>query len=302
MQLSHTERLTIARLALEGLSIGDSLGAFFEMSRPERLATLVSQQRLPQGIWHYTDDTQMTLSVYKILRAHQTIHQDALAESFVELYEQHRGYGAGTRALIARMRRGEHWRKATETFYKGDGSFGNGGAMRAAPIGAYFTDNLQTVINETRLATEITHAHPEGIAGAIAVAVAAAIAWRWKDRTDITTQVFLNEIIPHLPVTDVKNNCQIAADLPVDTTPLQAAQILGNGSDVSAQRTVPFALWCAGQYIMDYEQAIWHTLSVGGDTDTTCAIVGGIVALYVGEHGIPTSWKAQREPLPDWYG
>jgi ADP-ribosylglycohydrolase len=41
-----------------------------------------------------------------------------------------------------------------------------------------------------------------------------------------------------------------------------------------------------------------HARSVGGDIDTTCAIVGGIVVGAVGLAGIPADWRASREPLP----
>ena len=75
---------------------------------------------------------------------------------------------------------------------------------------------------------------------------------------------------------------------------------LGNGSRVSAQDTVPFALWCAGEYLDNYEEALWLTVSGFGDMDTTCAIAGGIVALYTGVEGIPEVWRAAREPLPGW--
>ena len=64
--------------------------------------------------------------------------------------------------------------------------------------------------------------------------------------------------------------------------------------------TVPFCLWCAGEQLDRYDEALWLTASAGGDIDTNCAIVGGIVANYVGEEGIPLNWRAGREPLPAW--
>jgi ADP-ribosylglycohydrolase len=45
----------------------------------------------------------------------------------------------------------------------------------------------------------------------------------------------------------------------------------------------------------DYEAALWRTVSGLGDRDTTCAIVGGIVALSAG--GVPPAWLAARERL-----
>ena len=75
---------------------------------------------------------------------------------------------------------------------------------------------------------------------------------------------------------------------------------IGNGSGISAQDTVPYVLWCACESLANYEESIWLTASGGGDVDTTCAMVGGIVATYSGVEGIPADWIQAREPLPDW--
>ena len=62
---------------------------------------------------------------------------------------------------------------------------------------------------------------------------------------------------------------------------------------------MPFALWSAARGLGDYEQAFWATAQVGGDVDTTCAIVGGVVA--AGEAGAPPAeWLERTEALPDW--
>jgi len=79
-----------------------------------------------------------------------------------------------------------------------------------------------------------------------------------------------------------------------------AVTVLGNGMQLSAQDTVPFALWCTCQHLFDYEEALWLAVSGLGDRDTICAIVGGIVALSAGMNSIPTAWHDAREPLPDW--
>jgi ADP-ribosylglycohydrolase len=64
-----------------------------------------------------------------------------------------------------------------------------------------------------------------------------------------------------------------------------AARLLGSGLKGTAPDTVPFALWCAARHIDHYEQALWATVSGLGDRDTTCAIVGGVVALATGRRG-----------------
>ncbi len=77
--------------------------------------------------------------------------------------------------------------------------------------------------------------------------------------------------------------------------------MLCNGDLVSAQDTVPFALWCAAHHLDNYEEALWATVSGLGDRDTNCAIVGGIVVCYTGVEGIPVEWRAAREPLAEWH-
>jgi ADP-ribosylglycohydrolase len=69
------------------------------------------------------------------------------------------------------------------------------------------------------------------------------------------------------------------------------------GTRVSAQDTVPFALWCAAHHLDDYEEALWTTVRGLGDRDTTCAIVGGVVVLATGVAAIPAEWRWCREPL-----
>jgi ADP-ribosylglycohydrolase len=203
--------------------------------------------------------------------------------------------------LLPRLRNGDDWRRAAKDLFQGSGSLGNGAAMRVAPVGAYFGDDLPRVVEEARRSAEVTHAHPEGIAGAIGVAVAAARAWqlRASAHPDEPRQ-FLDPIIPYVPEGQVRHGLEIACRLPADVPGEEMSRILGNGSRVTAQDTVPFALWSAARHLASYEDALWETASVYGDIDTNCAIVGGIVALYVGREGLPNDWLRRREPLPYW--
>jgi len=60
----------------------------------------------------------------------------------------------------------------------------------------------------------------------------------------------------------------------------EAAYELGNGAQVTAQDTVPFAVWAAATFLYDYPAALTACVQAGGDVDTMGAIVGGIVAAY----------------------
>ncbi|MDX2138005.1 MAG: ADP-ribosylglycohydrolase family protein [Chloroflexota bacterium] len=301
MDTSHTARLARARTALEGLSVGDALGGFFEFGSYATLARYVQERRVPAvEVWRWTDDTNMTLSVYNILRQYQALNQDALALDFAKHFDRGRGYGMSIRGWVQRVLDGQPWYEVNTLAFGGTGSYGNGGAMRVAPVGAYFADDMDAVVENARKSAEITHAHTEGITGAMGVAVAAALACRLRGQPPPDRPAFIDLILPHIPDSIVREKTRHARDLPSGATVELAVSALGNGSQISAQDTVPFCLWCAGEQLAAYEDALWLTASAGGDVDTTCAIVGGIVACYVGDAGIPAAWRAAREPLPEW--
>ena len=133
------------------------------------------------------------------------------------------------------------------------------------------------------------------------MAVAAAWAWRLRERAERPTRSeFIDVLLPSVPESEVRTKMLQARDLGARVSVLSAAAKLGNGSQVSAQDTVPFVLWCAGHHLGRYEEAIRQTLRGGGDLDTTCAMVGGIVVLSGGTESIPLQWRNAREPLPDW--
>ena len=88
---------------------------------------------------------------------------------------------------------------------------------------------------------------------------------------------------------------QESLDVPGDRHQ-EAVERLGTGHKVTAHDTVPFCLWSAAYRLHDFEEAMWWTVRDGGDSDTTCAIVGGIVALSSGV--VPADWLERREALP----
>lgn len=298
---SHaSERLTRAKLSLEGLSVGDAFGEQFFLD-PYIVEDLIEARTLPEPEWYYTDDTEMALSVFAVLRQAGGIDQDRLARSFSCHYDLRRGYGPAMHGILPRMSLPAAWSSLAQGLFHGQGSFGNGAAMRVAPVGAYFADDLEHAAAQAYDSAIVTHAHPEAAAGAVAVAVAAAHAWRLRDIRPLPSrQEFLELILPHVPEGVVREKIRHARDLSASASVILAMSALGNGSQISAQDTVPFVLWCAGQHLDNYEEALWLTVSGLGDRDTTCAMVGGIVALSAGAGSIPQEWQAAREPLPQW--
>jgi len=293
---SHKQRLIRARASLEGLSVGDAFGERFFGQR-DLVSQHIRERRLPEPVWHWTDDTSMAISIYAELARNQGIDQDVLAGSFARHFSHNRGYGFGARRLLMNIQEGGRWQDEARSLFGGMGSFGNGGAMRIAPLGAYFADDLDAAVTQARISAEVTHAHPEGIAGAVAVAAAAALAWQARGGDLPSRAEFIDRVLPHIPESTVRDRCVRARDMS-SRDPIHAAEMLGSGLEVSAQDTVPFVLWCAGEYLGSYEDALWATVSGLGDRDTTCAMVGGIVVMATDAEAIPPGWVARREPLP----
>lgn len=300
MQNSSADSVDRARSSIEGLSVGDAFGETFFV-HPEFVEGLIAQRALASRTWAYTDDTMMAMSIFSVLRERGEIDQAMLAQSFAARYDPTRGYGPAMHRLLWEIRSGEDWMERAQSLFRGQGSFGNGGSMRVAPLGAFFADRIDLVAEQAIRSCVVTHTHDEAIAGAIAVAVAAAVAGGLRGSSAVPGRAeFLDLVLPHVPESEVRNRIRQARDMAADASVEFAVSVLGNGTQVSAQDTVPFALWCAGKHLANFEEALWLTVSGLGDRDTTCAIVGGIVASYTGVEGIPRLWLNMREPLPDW--
>lgn len=291
-----SDRRARALGSLKGLALGDALGSqFFVPANSEAL----EQRRLPPSPWQWTDDAEMACSVFAVLARAGAVDQDALAASFALRHDFDRGYGPSMNRLLRLIREGGSWRELSPGLFDGHGSWGNGAAMRVAPLGAWFAEDLAEAARQARLSAEVTHAHPEAIAGAVAVAVAAALAARPDPPA---AREFLDQVLQLTPPGRVHDGVWAARGLAHVPFAKVAVHELGNGRYASAEDTVPYALWAAARHLDDYEQAIWTTASTGGDVDTTCAIVGGIVAAHLGTAGLPGHWLVACEPLPAWAG
>lgn len=295
----HATRMARARLSLDGLSVGDAFGEKFftdELIAESR----INLRELPPAPWGYTDDTEMALAIVDILERRGGIDREDLAAAFARRYirDPRRGYGGTAHGILRDIAAGMSWQRVSRAVFGGDGSMGNGGAMRVAPVGAYFADDLDAVVRHARASAEVTHAHLEGQAGAIAVAVAAAWAWGVQRNPEQRSGGrMLETIMQRTPESTTRDGLARALDLLTDGSVLMAVHVLGNGSRITAPDTVPFALWCAARHLDSFVDALWTPVSGFGDRDTTCAIVGGIVALSAGPDAIPQAWLAAREPL-----
>jgi ADP-ribosylglycohydrolase len=290
-----SHRIALARKSLLGVAIGDAFGESF-FGDNKKMVQFIADRRIPKTKWDFTDDTIMSLAVFEQLENNAAINPDQLIQAFIRNHDKDpkRGYGATLRSILRNVAAGETWQKAASEVFDGMGSMGNGAAMRASVIGAYFFDDLQAVKHFAMQSALPTHHHPEAVAGAIAVATAAAIA---TQQQALSPNDFILKVANAVPDTDTKSKILKSMAIPIDFHIDTIRDILGNGRQLIAQDTVPFTIWAAAHHQHNFEAALWKAVSILGDRDTICAIVGGIVAMSAPADTIPPLWLASVEDL-----
>lgn len=278
--------------SLRGLAVGDALGKTWSSWSGRQVG--LAERLVPSGTWTYTDDTVMAMAIVSTLERFERIEQDYLAAEFAKRFaeEPQRGYGAGAFWLLHRLCLGRDWRDLSRELF-GGGSYGNGSAMRVAPIGAYFATDLDRVAREARASAEVTHAHEEAHARAIAIAIATALVTTGS--TDGTA--VLEEVVSKTPHGAVRSGIEKVSSL-LEAPVEDAVAELGDGREVCCHDTVPFALWCVAKHLGRFEDAIFAALegtdAPEADRDTMLAIVGGVVAMGSPP---PRVWLDALEPL-----
>ena len=293
------DRIKNAKRALDGIALGDCFGQSFFVS-DETARQRIKNRDILHEPWYFTDDTVMAIGIYRILEKYGKINQDELARVFAENYalDWHREYGGTAHSILRSIGEGQNWREVASGVFDGMGSMGNGGAMRVAPIGAYFADDLDKVLYYAKASAEVTHAHIEGIVGAMAVATASALLLNKK--LGFYTgegKAFLLDIADKLPESDTKYKILSAVSIKKESSIDFVVSVLGNGIKLTSQDTVPFCLWCAAYFYSSVEEALWTAVSALGDRDTICAIVGGMVSLFADE--LPQQWLSYMERPED---
>jgi ADP-ribosylglycohydrolase len=224
-----------ATRSLHGVALGDAFGETWFFRPAEQMQWLIDERLVPQGPWPWTDDTAMAISLYQTLRDHGQVVQDTLADRFASAYiaDPYRNYGPSMHGVLKAIGDGESWQSVTTAQFDGQGSWGNGAAMRVAPLGAWFADDLDLVVEQAALSAAVTHAHPEAAAGAIAVAVAAALAVRQAPAEDLLPQV-----ATRTPDSEVATRLRLLTRRPFSQQPQWIAGEVGCGSLISASDTV----------------------------------------------------------------
>ena len=272
-----------------GLAVGDSLGASFEgIWRNE----LKIENFHFDGRW--TDDTHMMIGVAESLIANKGFNGEHMAWTFIKNWEKEpwRGYGPGPPRVFRMIKSGVAWNEAAKQLYGGMGSFGNGAAMRVAPIGLLYYDDVEKLREIAYKSAEITHTHVLGKEGAAIQAYAVALAVQ-TERDNLNPEEFLEKIANFTENSVYREKLEKARLLLKKDNKKEVIKMLGN--TVEAFNSVPTAIYCFAKNHQSYAKAVLYAVSLGGDTDTLGAMTGAIAGAYHGVENIPNIWIKKLE-------
>ncbi len=276
-----------------GTAVGDSVGAGFEGLHgfTEDQVHAVAERR---KVLRYTDDTHMMIGVAESLITQSGFDGQHMADRFIYNYnwEPFRGYGPGPPRIFAMIQEGEAWDRASEKLYPG-GSYGNGAAMRIAPVGLLYYDDPQTLRDIAFQSSHITHAHVLGKEGAALQAYAISLAINLNPTSTFDKVGFFQKLGAFIEQDVYKNKLQTMEDLCVEPDKTRVVTELGNG--IEAFNSVPAAIFSFLLHPNSFEEAVVYAISLGGDTDTIGAMAGAISGAYLGMDSIPAEWLAKLE-------
>jgi poly(ADP-ribose) glycohydrolase ARH3 len=268
-----------------GTAVGDALGRPVE-GHPQVSQSYIDEIRVDPRSMIYTDDTVMTIWLAESLLATDGFDGADMSMRFAEGYqrEPHRGYGANVIDVFSRVLRGFDWSETARSQFGGTGSYGNGAAMRVAPVALFAYPDIDTTVRLARQTAEVTHTHPVGIEGAVIQAMAAGHALREDFDSDVLLGA-LDDLVETQIFRSKLDTLPKAIGMADDD---YARLHLGNG--VSAGNSVVTALYC---FLASdgFEDTVIRAVRMGGDTDTIAAMAGAVAGALYGATAIPEVWR-----------
>ncbi len=278
---------------LIGAAIGDGLGAWREGRRIAEKEDIASLAEKVEEL-AYTDDTHMTIGVVESLIQSRGFDGEHMAQAFIKNYETEpwRGYGPGPPRVFRMIKSGEPWDSAASKIYRG-GSFGNGSAMRVAPIGLLYSNNPAKLREIAYKSSSITHSHELGKEGAALQAYAVALALNTPSDEEIDREAFLLKLQNFAQTQLYKEKIANTKELLGEQDRARVVAVLGNG--IEALNSVPTAIYCFLKQPKSYKDSVIYAISLGGDTDTIASMAGAILGAYLGIEAIPQEWRLKLE-------
>lgn len=291
--------------ALLGGALGDALGLPFERLSPQQRRRIWGEE-IERGLemcflpnrGMVSDDTEHALFTARALlesRGSSERFARVLASEF-----RHWSLTLPPGVGMATLRAGFKSLLFLPAAKIGVFSAGNGPAMRAPILGAFFGDGTAQLRDFCRISTRLTHTDPKAEWGAFAIALAASHAAQgggdgrrfvrdlseWSDDSEAAKEM----------ISLVKRAVNSASR---GQSALEFCAELGlqNGVTGYIFHTVPVVLQCWLRYPQDFRAGVQEIILCGGDSDSTGAILGGILGASVGADALPAGWISD---LWDW--
>jgi len=279
--------------AMLGSAVGDALGELaFHYPERNKLSQVVEEV----AELRYTDDTAMAIGLATSLVNKGYLDGQDLGETFRRNFEREpwRGYAAGPPTIFTMVRSlGIPYAQAAQSLFGGSGSFGNGAAMRIAPLGLFFHDSLQ-IYEHACGSAEVTHSHPVGKDGAALQARAVAQGVKLDPQKDFFVNLFVRDLIDFSRTNEIREKMELLEELLSENVapPLAAKQL---GQSVAVQESMPFAIYSFVRCPRSFEDCLDCAIMHGGDRDTLGAMAGAISGAYLGVEAIPSRWLRKLE-------
>ncbi len=273
------------RGALVGTAVGDALGAAPMEGRNEVPAEYLNSLDSTPPNLVYTDDTAMTIGVANSLLESSGFDGEHMAATLARDYEREpwRGYGSGPPRVFDNLSRGVPWDEAAASLFDGEGSYGNGAAMRVAPVALHAYPNQRRAAEIAHKTALITHTHREGIDGAVAQAV--AITALLQATPGSSPEELTRIVLAHVKSSVFRSKLMFIDDHIRERGLSGMADVLGTG--IAAHTSVPPA------FSPTQSASVTRcAISLGGDTDTIAAMTGALAGAHNGLSAIPENWQA----------
>jgi poly(ADP-ribose) glycohydrolase ARH3 len=232
----------------------------------------------------------MAIALGESLVENGGLDTDHLSRHWAQSMEPRRGYGRSAQESLSRILDGQSWRETNRSIFP-EGSFGNGAAMRIAPLALYFHRDESALSRSAFLSSQITHAHPIGLEGGHLAALATAIALHHPFHPD----TFLHALESISTLDPFRKRLRTLRDWKTRVPALEEVREK-LGHSVSAHRSVVTAIHLFLRHRTDDLLTLASSaVELGGDVDTLAAMAGGMLGAHRGLDVLPESLLSRLE-------
>ncbi|WP_186315740.1 ADP-ribosylglycohydrolase family protein [Catellatospora sichuanensis] len=246
--------------------------------------------RLPAAAIAVPPGTGQPFVLAEHLAAHGgQVDEDDLAAELAAAWTGHdTAQGAGS--VLADVRAGRPWSQTAPMLYGGQGSFGNGAALRAIAAGLVPKAGIGAVAATARRAAAVTHTHPLALDGAAAVAVAVALSAYGQPSRHLDAGKFLDIVAGQLRCPELRSCLNIVrALLRHRAGPAEVVGTVGNAD--TALRTVPAALTAYLRHPEQPDAALAFALQLAGPNRAIPMITAALAGARSPQLLTPRSWR-----------